>query len=389
MSDVKLTFILLNGICFLAFLLGGRMLAHAKNTRDYYLKGAFLILIYTIVHGLRFGRDIDWNIYYLRYKSIGESLNNEDYEPLFSIICHVFYNLGISYYIFIFLQCAFLMFSIIVLLKNYKKYAVFITPLLLPLIHTNDCYIRWWFAVSFVFLAIDGFLNRRYVKTTIFLIASLLIHYGVVVFVPIFFVASFVGKFVISPKIATILIIISSFVVSLSSFTFLVNLSTQLLGYGIGAGNEKAEIYLTSTQDLIDGDFGRLGYYSRSISNKLRFIISVIPAIWFMREYVDKIKFGRFFYNLFVIGSILKPVFLVEILDRYASFLSFFSCIVCGVFFYYVWKYRYTKPIIVTSVSLLSFAAAVWPGLSIAWSFDSDLSMMYIWNSGNRTYLPW
>lgn len=387
MSNIEFTFILLNGMCFLTFLFWGRLLSRAKNEREYFRNGFVLILIYAIVHGLRFGRDIDWNLYYFRYKSIGENLNNEDYEPLFSLICYSLYNLGIPYHVFIFLQCAFLMFTILVLLRNNRKYAAFVFPLLLPLIHTNDCYIRWWFAISFIFLAIDSYINKKTVWAVVWFVCSILIHFGVIVFAPILFMASYINKIAVPPKLAILLIVISTFAISLSSFTFLVNISSQLLNYGLGGDNAKAETYLMSTQDLINGDFGRLGYYERSISNKIRFLISCVPAIWFMHKYIDNVKYGRFFYNVFVMGAFVKPVFLVEILDRYASALSFFSCIICGAYFFYVWNSRHTKSFVVLIITLMSLFASVWPGLSIAWSFERDLEMMYMWNCGNRTYL--
>ena len=100
----------------------------------------------------------------------------------------------------------------------------------------------------------------------------------------------------------------TSFILSLSSFTFLINLSSQFLGLGLVGSGEKADIYLNSTQDLINGDFGRLGFYERSIMNKIRPLIAFIPTVYFMRSYIDKIKYGIFFYNLFVIGAILRPI---------------------------------------------------------------------------------
>ncbi len=38
------------------------------------------------------------------------------------------------------------------------------------------------------------------------------------------------------------------------------------------------------------------------------------------------------FYNLFVIGAILRPICLVEILDRYASSFAFFFLVLSVVF---------------------------------------------------------
>lgn len=388
MSDIITTYILINGFCFFVFLFYGKILAKKGTFKEYYLASIFPILTYALTYGLRFGRDIDWNLYYFRYKALGESLHNEDYEFLFSMLCHLFYNIGIPYYMFIFLQCAFLMFTILVFLRNFRQYLPFILPLLLPLISTNDCYIRWWFAFSFFILSLNSYLHKNNAWALLWFLCAFFIHFGIIVLAPIIVFAPFINRRTIPPIIAIVLMFATSFILSLSSFTFLTYLSSQFLGLGLVGSGEKADIYLNSTQDLINGDLGRLGLYERSIMNKIRPLIAFIPTVYFMRNYIDKIKYGIFFYNLFVIGAILRPICLVEILDRYASSFAFFSCVVCGVYFYQAYKNRNTQSLLYFIIAMLGLFVSVWPTLSLLWKTENVFDMMFIWDAGGRNYLP-
>lgn len=385
MSDIRVTYLLINGFCFVIFLIYGMVLAQKQDKKGYYLACIFPILTYAITYGLRFGRAVDWNLYYFRYKEIGENLDNT-YEVLFSLVCYVLYNIGIPYHIFIFLQCAFLMFSIFVFLRNFRQYLVFIVPLLLPLIVSNANYIRWWFAFSFFLLSLNSYLHGKNIWAILWFVCATAVHFGIILLAPVILLSPLINKAAIPPLLAIVLMVATSFVINLSSFTFLINLSSHILGSGLVEGG-KTEIYLNSVNDLINGDFGRVGIFDRTFTNKIRPLLAFIPSVLFMRNYINQIRYGTFFYNLFVVGAILQPIFIVEILDRYASAFAFFSCIICGIYFYHAYKYKHTQPFVYLAIAMLGFFALVYPSLSILWIPTNDLEMMFIWNSGNRTHL--
>ena len=47
--------------------------------------------------GLRFGREIDYNLYYERYNEIGQDITKSTYEPVFNVICWSLNQVGIPY----------------------------------------------------------------------------------------------------------------------------------------------------------------------------------------------------------------------------------------------------------------------------------------------------
>lgn len=101
--------------------LWGHMLSKSFSSRVFWHKALVPILIYGVVIGLRFGRMVDWNLYYFRFLEIGKNFDNSDYEILFKIFNYIFYSIGLPYWSFIFCESLLLMFALLFLFKNFKK----------------------------------------------------------------------------------------------------------------------------------------------------------------------------------------------------------------------------------------------------------------------------
>lgn len=391
MSDIKLTFVVLKLLQLIIFIVYGRILSRTKSDRDFWLKAIIPVLTYSVITGLRFGRFIDYNVYYFRYVNLGESLNSEDYEPVFSYICHFLYNAGVPYYLFVFLQCAFLITTIFILIKNYRKPLLYILPLILFELVGNEMFIRWYLGFSFFLLALNSYINvKRIWYTFIWLLLAISTHVGFVVFAPVFLFGRILNEKTIPPKIATVIFLISTFMMSLSNLAFFTTISTALVNLGIGSNDMRVGNYLNATEALINGEFGNTGVMERTLSNNIRLAIAYAPTIWFAKEYVKKYKYGILFYNFFVMGAIVSPLFsLIEIFNRYALALTFFSCISSGILFYEVLQNKTKHSVIIFFICLFSFLSAIWPNVSGAYSLKSDNEMLFIWDANGRNYLPY
>ena len=200
--------------------LWGHMLSKSFSSRAFWQKALVPILIYGVVIGLRFGRMVDWNLYYFRFLEIGKNFDNSDYEILFKIFNYIFYSIGLPYWSFIFCESLLLMFALLFLFKNFKKELFFILPLCLDLIHNNELYIRWYFAVSFFVVAISFLISSKPKKAYFFFLISCLFHYGMVPLLPILFFAKYLNKYAIPPKIACILFLITSLGMNVTQLSF-------------------------------------------------------------------------------------------------------------------------------------------------------------------------
>lgn len=390
-SDVKIVYVLLKSLELVIFIYYGFILSKTKRQEEYWKKALVPILAFTIVEGLRFGRLIDYNVYYFRYESIGENFNSENYELLFKLIIYAFYNSGFSYPFFIAACSLFLIFSVFVLFQNYRQYLQYVLPLLPFCVVQSENYIRWYLAFSFVLLALYCLIQDQKRKAYLAFACAVFTHVGSALLLPILIFGNRLDKLQINPSVASVLCVITTLAMSVSDMNILVGISNFLLSIGIGNIDSRIASYLSQTELLINGEFGRSGYYAaRTLSNNIRILLAFIPLIIYGKRIMRCERYGLLIYNLFVIGAILYPILsTVEIFDRYASALTFFSCIVCGVTFCVVMKNKYVYGKLVTIILGLCFFANLWPSISVIPSRENDNEMLFIWDANGRNFLPY
>lgn len=114
-----------------------------------------------------------------------------------------------------------------------------------------------------------------------------------------------------------------------------------------------------------------------------------MPVIYWGHEFMKKIKCGYFIYNMFVIGAICSPLFVVvEIFNRIALVLTFFFCIVGGVFYWNVFKRMDKIKLMVSIFTVISIIFAIYPYFSDMLSRPNDW-MLFIWDANGRDFLPY
>lgn len=386
----KNIFFVLHLEMFLCAIYSGKIIS--RNVYEKYWSYAlFPILSYGVVSGLRFGRMVDWNLYYHRYIEMGNDFWSSDYEICFRAINYSFYNLGFPYWFFIFSQCLFLMISMFILFKNYKNEILYILPISLVLIHNNELYIRWYTAFSFFLISLSFMIRGEKIKSILFFLIACLTHFGIILLFPIIIFSNILNKYSIHPLIGCSLYIFVLFSMSITQLSFLSSFTDNLLKLNI-ITNESAIYYMNNTDALINGEFGGVGFKeSDGILKTIRLLVGYLPLILFSLKSCKNRKYGVLEYNVFVIGVVLSPLFYsIEITDRYAGAMTFFGCLCAGHLAYDTFIENATNTSkfqkILISVCLIS---NIWPLLSICWTVDNINEMLYIWDANGRKYLPY
>lgn len=379
---VKIIYLFLKLFELIIFIVCGRKMAQCNSSKLYWKYSIFPILIYSVVEGLRFGRFIDWNLYYFRYKQLGVNASSLDYEPLFRYICHILYRANIPYYGFIFLQCMFFVFSAIVLLKNFKKSCYWALPLILICSTSNEMFIRWFLAFSFILLSINSFLNNKNVYTCVFVGCGILCHSGIIVIALLIFILVLFRHFAIPSKIAIVLLFLSTFVLSLENVMFI----TQIMSYiaTFLTFDYSMAKYIDQADLILSGAWGNVGVMERSLIKNIGAFLAYTPVILWGKQYMQEYKYGNVFYNLFIIGAIGAPLFTVEIFDRIFAACLFFFCIVGGCYYSNIFNARKRTYILLISIIGLLFAIA--PHIWDAINRDAN-EALFIWDSHGRNYL--
>lgn len=388
LESVALRFICLKILLVCSCFIAGKLMSRSRNNSQYWRAALIVILCFCVVEGLRFGRLIDWNAYYINYQEIGLGTSKKNFEPLFSVICKTLYSLGVPYWGFIALQCSFLMYSCCLLFKRYYKCAMWILPPVIYLLYMNENFIRWYLAASFLFVSIYYLLENKKKISIVFFACSILCHSGMIAFVPLFFLCNFIDRRPINRKIAVVLFILFTFFLSIQQLHLLVYFSSFLSKMGLGNLGHVGG-YLNAASDLINGrGAADLGFSHRSFTNQIRLLLEYLPVIWLAPKFVKNYRYGVLCYNLFVIGAILDPVFnMVEIMGRISGIFLFFSSVVGGIVYYHTITCRESSKSL-RCICCMSFFCGVWPAISVIFASNSFYEMTYIWDSGNLDYLP-
>jgi hypothetical protein len=370
----------------LFFVFSGYYLSKSKTSKQYWKIAILPIIAFAVISGLRFGREIDYNIYYFIY--IGETF--ESTEFLFHIIVSFFNYLDIPYYGFVLFCSTFLIVSFLFLLREFKRYAFFILPLFL-VIGGIENFIRWYLAFSFILIAIAFLMKSRYIVAIMLAVSSCFVHFGILIplFTILFFYV-FVNKKIIDPKISITLFLISLF---LSSIDQLVQLASLLNYINFDFFPERAQGYISEAESIARGE-RRTGIAEFGLIRKIRFFILYVFPIYFGAKYFHENKFGllaktMWLYNLAVFTIIIIPLFsLVEFFNRTVWLLSSFSYIIIGISTFIAYKQRFFNKKTFLFL-LVSFLFAAYPAVTESLKPAKDNEMLFIWDAGVRKYLPY
>lgn len=385
---VQLIYIFLKVVEFAVFIIFGKKISKVCSSKEYWKLSVVPILTYSLIEGLRFGRKIDWNVYYFRYEQLGQNVDFlDDYEPLFRYICHVLYQLGISYPGFIFLQCLFFIICVFVVIENFKGCCRWIVPLILVCATGNEMFIRWFLSFSFVLLSLNSFIKKKYIYTAIWFICAFSCHSGIIVFALFFILYKFFNSHTLPPIAAVVLLFVTTFIMSLSDLMFITQITSFLspiLGDSLGRGG-----YLDATENILSGTWGHVGVMEQSKAFYFRIFLMHAPVIYWGREFMRNYKLGYFIYNLFVIGAICSPLFvLIEIFNRISGVLAFFFCIVGGVFYFNILGNRGNTQKVKYYFAIISLFFAIYPYFSDMFSRPDNL-MLFLWDANGRNFLPY
>lgn len=391
MSTIRLIYILLHVLEIWMLFVAGRKMSQTKTDKEYWKASLWAFVPYVFVLGLRFGHNIDWNLYCMTYMN-HTSMDWETTEPLFHLIFYAFNTFEIPYFIVISCQVTLFMFSFLLVAKHFRNCLYYVLPLLPVVAQSNDNYIRWYLAVSFILIAFYWLISdsrMKYVKCLLFFVVGILIHNGsliLVLFIPIY---SFCRNKFFSPTISIIAIFVSVFFISISIISILGEIGNTFYLYASDAvPDARVASYLLKVNDIASGGLSDItGIRKYSIITKTITFFSFLPVVLYGPKLLNNYKYGILCYNIFIIGAFLNPFFsTVEIFDRYSKTFLIFQAIVAGVVYYKLLKNKVTTNLL-RSICFFSMVCSFYPFISYTFLTNQDYRMMYIWDANGRDYI--
>ena len=85
MSTIRLIYILLHVLEIWMLFVAGRKMSQTKTDKEYWKASLWAFVPYVFVLGLRFGHNIDWNLYCVRYLE-HKSMDWNTTEPIYHFL---------------------------------------------------------------------------------------------------------------------------------------------------------------------------------------------------------------------------------------------------------------------------------------------------------------
>lgn len=287
-----------------------------------------VLIIYTLVEGLRYGRGADYFGYYNSF--IGNK--NTNYELVFQLFTNILNAINAPFYLGFLISSLLLILSGCLLIREVRFIGLFALPLFyLDTIAQSSNLVRMYVAMSFIFLALKYLMQNKNKKVITFCVLAFLTHYSSLILFPFIYLFNknhnpFKSKYLI----VVLFIVLNLFPIGLE----IIAENISKIG-GIGL----YENYLARTDIWILGEGIETKANNFSIFYYIRSYLLPFCIIWFGHKYIEKYKCYKYgvFYNLYVVGALLMPTALTlptEMFYRLCIYFISFKFFALGFIFY-------------------------------------------------------
>jgi hypothetical protein len=353
-----------------------------KTSNVFCKAGIFAILTYTFNEGLRFGRGIDYNIYWDLYELMEQGFEYAD-NIGFYVWKKLLINFSVPWQGCAMSMSLFFIIASLIFLKTYREFL----PVALPLwifLNRNiaNNLMRWYFAFSFILIGLyflireGGKIDLKYI---VFSFLGITIHYGILPIPIIFYWLYHRNKPIMSPSIAIIVFFMTSFLFQtkymltfIDVFTSFTELTDKFSGYG-----EDASYWLTKSAG---------GMHNHSWLGILDTFLGLFVTIVAYNSVRKDSKKNLFLYNVFLIGFVLRPAAIqVELLLRYDELFFCFKTLIFSYVFYIYKKHWFVKNVKIIAIMIyICFFLCFLNGTKEVYR-EREFKLLYVWDKGTHT----
>lgn len=351
-----------------------------KNENKYFW---MMVITFTLIWGLRFGRGVDYNVYITVWddiKNFGIYSNPE--AIVFNFLCWILQSLGLPYQSLIILCSFILAYCGFTFLRRYRKCLILSVPLFLFFTVPAQTIFRWWTGFAFILLGICYFLDGKKLKFWIFSFIGCGIHFMLILIVFfIYFIFALGEKMLLRPWIAVILSVIVTVTWDASNILLLDNILHKVLG-----NSAHYAVYLDRSTDLLSGQW-REGKEEITFLQQTRVLLQSAFCLVIGGIIIKTKPHLTPYYNILVIASILNPIDRIEMIGRFIRLMSFFQCILGSYCFIYVLKRNIRTNIgaILIAIGLLAAIGRLIIKENIE---PNNWRNMYLWDADGRRSVP-
>ncbi len=270
-----------------------------QNENNYWKKAIIPIIVFTIVIGLRWGRAVDWCVYYNVYENFKYG-NEEGFEPLFYLIWSTYKNMGLSYPCIIASCSCLFIFSLFYYFRPYAKLnniTITIIVIFITVYSTN--LIRFYMAFSFLLIALRNYEDRKYKLAIVFSLCSVMIHIGILVVIPILWFITRKRNLICKPRTTVLICLFFIFFFSREFMTIFAPILHIFSFY------DRFANYMTDSAGWLSGSGQNFEDEGRTIISSILNNVALWIVIYTSYDIVKHRKDLVSIYNFAIIGIIL------------------------------------------------------------------------------------
>lgn len=381
MDSSHIIYFVLSLLVMLVAFKNGKRLSCLNNVKI--LNFSPVIVAYTLFAGLRWGRGVDYNIYYYVYQEIGKGYN-EGWEPIFYAIVKGFSFIGFPWQIMVLFMSFLLILSFSLYLKRFNEQLYVILPLLVLNLIDAENLQRWYLAFSFFLICAYSWQNKFHnhkIIALLFLIASILTHYGFVMPIMIFIGLWVVcKKYNLSPHIICCLYLACVFLFKTDMMLYFEQYINMFnFGGRFSMYQANASGWLTGEVDALDTP-SNIASLSKIVPNIL---LIYLGAYWMKTE--NSLKY-KYIYVIAVFSIVFSPIASqIELLYRVNSVLTIFKVIMIAIL-YDSYRKRKLKKSIISALVLVVFVLKLYTMVSYPLTCNK-IDTYFIWDSQGKPTL--
>lgn len=372
---MKIDYILIY-ILFVIFLyIEGKFIYRNKQNKNI-LPLISIILFYSLIESIRYGRGVDYWGYRITYK-VGISTGQYFFDITNSLFR--FLNLTFNDSLFAFALCY--MLSIVLIVNKYKYWFPYLLPLFFIFtVIESECFIRQFFAMSFANFAFLNLIKTNKINKILFVLFAIIaffIHSSTIFFILIILILNFI-KYPINYKYSISLYILFALFIDIAQTNIL-----PFLLSSIDIGDNKFSSYISLSERWFGkeaiNDIYNQKWYMQSLN-----IIFDISLFFSGYKLIKENHFSHrttLIYNLFVIGAILyRAFFNIELIRRIAFMEYLWVFVIASCFLYFFHKRKNNIIDVITIIIVLLYTIAIFSKFLTETHFNN-----FIWDAYGNT----
>lgn len=331
-----------------------------NNMKNVYV--LIFILTFTLIEGLRFGRGIDYNVYYYSFQTKDVFDVCKSNTILFDLLCFLLIKLGLPYQALIICSSSILAIAGTKLLIQYPKVLLLSLPWFYLQTFSAENLFRWYTAFSFLLLGIPYLLKDKTYIYLVCCIIGVLFHIMMAIPAILFYIISKAKSSLLSPWVSILIYLFLSLVWSSS---FMKNFISPI-NYLLSFWEHYSDVYGGNLSSWLDGSQHGLAEFS--IIRQVLDLCKNIFLIFLGYKLIQKTKYKElvFYYNSMLLGIISYPAFApIELFDRFNQLFLFFQCLIgsYGVI-YSVRNFSYRKYALLSLLTIMTLGQGFYKRLT-------------------------